>query len=79
MKKTFAYEVGRHGIEYLYNKDYTIPQIAYIYGVSEATVRTSCRGLYGADWRKALEVRRAAYIAAPQFGFNYDFNAISAA
>ena len=47
--------VGRTGIEWFVGRDYSLPQIAKIYGVSSTTIYQAVRALYGADWKNVLK------------------------
>lgn len=63
-KMSFAREVGRHGIEALLKRGYSNAEIAKNYDVSISTFRTACRQLYGPDWKRILNTRRAAVLLA---------------
>ena len=50
--------IGRTGIEWFVGRDYSLPQIAKIYGVSSTTIYQAVRALYGADWKNTLKSKK---------------------
>lgn len=59
MLKSFAFEVGRSGIEKLFcNKGYKVKEIAQVYDISAAYLYSCLKQLYGADWKKYLSEKR---------------------
>lgn len=55
---SLAKEVGRSGIEELYEKGYDVNQIAFIYDVSNSTIYSTLRALYGLHWKHTLVRKR---------------------
>lgn len=58
-KKSFVKTIGRSGLEELWEKGYSNKEIAAIYEISLPTLYHSIHLLYGKDWKKAFNQKKA--------------------